>query len=350
MADTNFAAVTNALEQRIRQKLADQTNRSTVTLNLLAKKRGKGKNVAFDATFGTDTGQIFDDGQVVSTFQADTEQPATLQWGEYGDAFKVTGRAEDASAGDGTELDQLFVVKLRQARMRAAEKINQDLWTGDGSASPQKIHGITATAGPLAATGIYAGINRASFGQWAGNVFANGGVPRALSLSLVQTAFAATFDASGKSPTFGLAPSSIFNRLAELTNQDRRFMQEVMIRGQKITLQEGWEAIEINGKPVFRAREVPSGTLAFFHADHLYVEFLPVAPTRMARGKVKAMVPLAGTPQEQMDGKVLESEALMAALIELPSAGNFDSWMLDTNVQLVCDEPHSHFLLQDLGT
>lgn len=350
MADTTFATVQVALEQRIRQKLADNTNRSTVTLNVFKKKRGKGKNVAFDASFGTDTGQIFDDGQVVSVFQTDTEQLATLPWAEYGDAFKITGRAEDAAAGDGTELNQLFVVKLRQARNRAAEKINTDLWTGDGTASPQKILGITATAGPLAATGIYAGINRASFGQWAGNVFANGGVPRALSLSLVQSAFAATFDASGKSPSFGLAPSNIFNRLAELTNQDRRYMQEVFIRGQKITLQQGWEAIEINGKPVFRAREVPSGTLAFFHDDHIWVEFLPVAPERMARGKVLAMVPVAGTPQEQMDGRVLESEALMSALISLPSAGNFDSWMLDTNVQLACDEPHAHFLLQDLGT
>ena len=36
--------------------------------------------------------------QAVATFNKDDEVIATLPWSEYGDAFKITGRAEDAAA------------------------------------------------------------------------------------------------------------------------------------------------------------------------------------------------------------------------------------------------------------
>lgn len=353
MADADFASVNAALEQRIRSQVKKQYNRSDVTLNLIPKVMGNGKNLAWDISVGTATGQVFDDGQVVSVFNNDTEVLCTLPWAEYGDAFKVTGRAEDAANGDNTELGRLFMFKLMQARERAASKVNTDIWSGAGTAAPQLLYGITITAGPLDSTGSYAGQSRVTYPQWAGNVLANGGVSRAISLSLLEYAFEVVFTASGTVPTFGITTPAIWRHLAELAGGEKRVNQDAYIRGQKLPVSMGFHSVEINGVPIFRDKDATSGTLALFNEDHIMLEWLPVAPSRVQRGKILARVPLGGTPQEQTEELGAApggAGPLMASLIPLPSQGNFDSWMLDSTIQLKADRCNAHCLIKDIAT
>lgn len=352
MADTNFAALDPALEQFIRQQVVKQYNRSSVTTNLMRKVVGMGKNLAWDVSVGTGTGQVFDDGQVVSTFNADTEVLATLPWAEYGDAFKITGRAEDGAQFSRTELANTWLFKMMQARERAAKLVNDDVWTGDGSAAPQKLFGLTMSSnGPLSATGTYANVNRATYPQFAGITLANGGVPRSINLSLIEYGFEQVFNASGKIPTWGMTTSNIWRSLCEMESGQRRIMQEVYIRGQKLTMSLGFNAVEVNGVPVFKDISVPSGYLAFFSEDSICLEYLPTAAARIARGKVLATVPLAGLPQEQdMTGQPAGAGIpLVANIIALPSAGNFESWMLDCTLQLRTDRPNAHLLIKDIA-
>lgn len=355
MADnpTNTAALNPALEQFIRQKLVKQYNRSHVTANLLPKEVGMGKNLAWDVVVGTATGQVFDDGQVVVDFNADTELLATLPWAEYGDAFKITGRAEDGAQFSQTELANTWMVKLGQARERAAQKINDDIWLGDGSSvGGQKLFGLTMGAnGPLSATGTYAGtLNRATYPQTQGITLGNGGIPRAISLSEIEYGFELVFNASGKIPTFGLTTSNIWRLLAELEGGSRRIMQEVYIRGQKLVMSLGFHAVEVNGVPVFKDISVPSGYLAFFSEDSISIEYLPVAPARVARGKIMATAPLAGLPQEQdMTGAPAGAgQPLVALVIALPSQGNFESWQLVSTIGLKVSRPNAHLLIKDI--
>lgn len=351
MADTDFAALSPALEQFIRQQVVKQYNRSSVTTNLLRKEVGMGKNLAWDVSTGTGTGQVFDDGQVVSTFNADTETLATLAWAEYGDAFKITGRAEDGAQFSRTELANTWIFKMMQARERAAKLINDDIWTGDGSTGPQKLFGLTmASNGPLSVSGTYAGISRASFPQFAGITMANGGIPRAISLPLIEYGFEQVFNASGKIPTFGITTSNIWRLLCELGDSQRRILQEVYIRGQKLTISLGFNAVEVNGVPVFKDISVPSGYLAFLSEDSVSLEYLPTAPARIARGKVMTTVPLAGLPQEQdMTGAPAGGGPLMANVIALPASGNFECWMLDSTLQLKVTRPNAHLLIKDIA-
>lgn len=354
MADENFAAVSPALEQRIRNRIVKQYNRSNVTLDLLPKIQGRGKNLAWDISVGTATGQVFDDGQAVATFNNDTEVLATLPWAEYGDAFKITGRAEDVASGSDTELAELFLWKLTQARERGGVLANTDLWTGAGTAGPQLFFGLTISGGPLDSTGTYAGQSRATFPQWAGNVLANAGVPRAISLSLLEYALEVTFTASGRIPSFGMCGPNLWRLVCELAGGDRRIMQEVYVRGQKLNLSMGFHAVEINGIPIFRDVGVPSGVLALFSEDCIGIEYLPAAPSRIARGKVKARVPFAGTPQEMSQPPALPGAGgtggpLFANLIELPANGNFDNWQLVATCQPRVTKPNAHVLIKDLN-
>lgn len=352
MADTNTAALNPALEQFIRKEVVKQYNRSSVTLNLLNKEPGNGKNLAWDVSVGTGTGQVFDEGQVVSSFNADQEILATLPWAEYGDSFKITGRAEDGAQFSNTELGQTWVFKMMQARERAAKIVNDDIWTGDGSSSPQKLYGVAmGSGGPLSATGTYAGtMNRSTFPQTQGIVLANGGIPRSISLTLIEYGFEQVFNASGKIPTFGLTTSNIWRLLCELEGGQRRILQEVYIRGQKLNISLGFNAVEVNGVPVFKDISVPTGHLAFFSDDSICLEWLPTAPSRIQRGKVMATVPLAGLPQEQdMTGQPAGAgKALIANVIALPSPGNFESWMLDATIGLKVARPNAHLMIKDI--
>lgn len=350
MADTNFSAIQPALEQRIRREVVKQYNRSSVTTDLLTKQAGMGKNLAWDVSVGTSTGQVFDDGQVVSTFNADTELLATLPWCEYGDAFKLTGLAEDAAAFSETDLGRTWMFKMMQARERAAAKINADIWSATGSTGPQTIFGIVASPGPLAATGSYAGIDKAVYTQFQGIVLANGGIPRSLSLSLIEYGFELVFNASGKIPTFGLTTSNIWRLLCELVTDQRRILQQATVRGETLTISMGFSAVEVNGVPVFKDISVPSGYLGFFSEDSLAIEYLPTAASRIARGKIMATVPIAGLPQEQSTiGMPSTGGPLIANVIALPSQGNFESWMLDCVIQLKVVRPNAHFLIKDIA-
>lgn len=353
MATTDTAALNLALEQFIRQRVAKQYNRSSVTTNLIAKEAGMGKNLAWDVSVGTGTGQVFDDGQTVSTFNADTETLATLAWAEYGDAFKITGRAEDGAQFSKTELGQTWMFKMMQARERAAKKINDDIWTGAGTASPQLLSGLTlASGGPLSATGTYAGIDRAVYPQFAGIMLGNGGVPRAVSLGLIEYGFEQVFNASGKIPTYGITTANIWRLLCELAGGQRRMMQEVYVRGQKLNIALGFDAVEVNGVPVFKDVSVPAGYLGFFSDDSISIEYLPVSPSRVARGKIMATVPVAGLPQEQdMTGAPGGAgQSLTASVIIIPSSGNFESWQLVATIGLKVTRPNAHFLIKDIAT
>lgn len=349
MAGTgDFAQVSVALEQRYRREVVGQPNRATLLLNLLSKRRGKGKNVAYDISVGTDVGQVFDDGADVSVFNNDTELPVTHPWSEYGDAFAITGRAEDAAAGDGTELTNLWIKKLKDACDRSAQKAQTDLMTGAGTASPQLLYGLFSTAGPLDSTGIYGGVNRATFPQWAGNKLANGGIPRPVSTKLLEDAFTATYIASGITPDFCATTPVLWQKLADILCPDRRYPQSVNVRGQVIVLDGGYQAVQINGIPIFKDKDLPAGNFIGLSMSHIGIEYLPVAPARLERSSVLGQFPIAGTPQEQLGAEGTPGEALMVTAYLLGRTGNKTKVELLCTIQTWSDKSNAHYWLADL--
>lgn len=355
MADHTLSLIQDALCQRLRHKIVPQYNRSDVKLNALRKIAGKGKNVSGDATFGTVTLQTFTDGQVVTAFNNDTTQPWNNTWAELGDALKLTGRAEDAAAGDDTELGAAFMKVLTDRKTSVAAGINTELYTGAGGAS---IIGTQVASGPLDSTGTFANIDRAVRTQWAGNVLANGGVPRGMSMRLLDSAFEAVDSSRSGGLSFGFAPTAVWNAIARLAGDKIRVVQEAYVRGEALKASMGFQAVEVHGVPIFKDTAAPSGILEMLNEQHIGIEYLPAAPSRMARGKVLAMIPLAGTPQEQLNAlerggvapTIGEASALMALLIDLHGVGNFDAWQLVSTLALWCDRPNAHALVKDIDT
>lgn len=319
MADHDFAAVQNALEQRVREMLTAQPNRSTVALNLANITMGSGKNIAHVASFGTDESSEIADGADVASFNTDNEEMATAAWTIMHEPFAITGLAEATAAGEPNELRNTPLLKLIQAGQRLAATINKRYIAGTGTGSPAQALGLTTAAGPLDNTGTFMNIDRAVETQWQANVNENGGTPRAISLALVDSVLDSTYVSSGKIPEYGITSPSQWRALADLHRDKERFIKEVTIKGQDIVLPGGQYAIEHDGVPIFKDKDWPAGSLAFMHSDHVGVEFLPTPP--QPDGDIIASIPIAGTPQEQA-GTAMQSRGLMAKLIRLAKTGD----------------------------
>lgn len=344
MGDATFASVSGALEQRIRARLARQPNRATVLLNLLPKTVGSGKNVAFDVSVGTDTGQIFDAGADVSTYNNDTEIMATLPWSTYGDAFAVEGLAVDAAAGEPTALSRLVIKKLTDAGQRAAAKMNTDLYTGAGTASPQKMLGFTTTAGPMDSTGTYAGIDRGTYPQFASNLDSTASP---LTISRIESMFESIYTAAGSIPKYIVTTPTLWRRYAELVAPEKRLMQSVYIRGEEIKLDAGWHALDVNGVPMFKCKDCPAGMMLFIDDEHCGIEILPMAPDGIPDSDFLGHFPIAGTPQEQVGG-IPDSPGVMVRLYKLARAGDKRKFQLFCRPTLWCDKPNTQGLIKNI--
>lgn len=338
MAVDTLALVQNALEQFIREgDSVRQMNRAAVTLNLLRKEQHVGKNVAFDVRLGTGTGETYSDGQDVTVFGNDTDKLATLPWGIYGNAFKVTALAESAAASSRTELARLWVSKLLDLGDRVAAKINVDLHSGNGT-SPQ-MHGFNATAGPLDATGVYAGVDRAVDTQWASN---EEGTAGAFTVADVESMLDTIYVASGEVPDLVTTTPALWRKAANTLRAAGGVGYEALehtieLRGDLIKLQGGAHVLFIDGVPIIKDKDVPSGVVNFYNTRHVLVKWMP--PNDRIRAKDLAMIPISGTPEEQAG--VRGKTPIMMRVRALAEAGDYTATQGVVWAQLSCDRPNS---------
>lgn len=298
MGDVNFAGIADALATIFEEQITSQINRSTVLMQLLSTGPGEGKQLNWNARFGSAVGGSRAEGADVAAFNNDDKIPATLLYGTYDDSFAMTGKAISAAlnAGNPQELEDLFQDEMGDCIERLAKGINQDIWTGAGGTD--QIMGLYGVGGPLDTTGIYAGIDRATYAQWASNELANGGVPRALTFALMRQALDDIYTASGEATDLIATTPALYTKFGNLFGNDRRFNTEVTIRGKRITLSGGFNALEFDGIPVVRDVDCPAGTMAFLSTRTIKVCQMPDAVT--AVNESKGTHQLAGSPEMDM--------------------------------------------------
>jgi hypothetical protein len=345
MAAADYASISGALNLIFEDKIASQINRASVALQVLPKKRMRGKSVAWDARVGTTTGAAIADGTTVSTFNVDTKVPAVLQYATYHDAFGLTGRAMAAAvnAGGPKELENLLEEMVGESTERIATILNSEIYTGTGGSAPETIAGLISEA--IVASSTYAGIASATYPQWAGNVLANSSVPRALSVQLMRDMRRTIYLASGKKPKLVLAHPAQFEEYGNLLGTNRRFMQDVNIGGAKITLDGGFQALDFDGIPVIEDKDCTQGSMVFIDTSEVAVIPLPDATQQMAGG-TNGEIEIAGTEEEQgMSGPV----GINARIQPLAVNGDVRDFALFVYVQLQVRRPNACGVLTDLS-
>jgi hypothetical protein len=349
MSTVDLSSISSALATIFEDRIVSQFNRSVVLSQLLPYAGSYGKNLSWDAEMGDGLpgSSTISDGADVSTYNNDTIVPATLNWGVYSEAFQVTGLALSAAraTGNPAELAALFAEKIDRAVTRLAKNIGKDIYNGTGSNS---IIGLTGTNSGLEATGTYASINRSTYSDWAGNKLANGGTPRALTLTLMRDMRKTIYNACGEMPDLIVGDASQHEAYGNLLSTNRRYMQEVYLRGQKIILDGGYRALDFDGIPVMADVNAPSGQLLFINSRYVKIRQLAdtvdgaVGPDQHQGG----MVRLHGTAEEQL-GQTMTG--LVARINPLARTGDSFKFQLVLYPQLQVTRPNASGILADLS-
>lgn len=353
MAVVNAAAVAAALAQLLGEKIHNQINRAVVMLKLLPHATEEGKNLAWDARFsaaGAASDSSIADGADVSVFEDDDRVPATLNWGIYSQAFGVTGfaRAVSRQPGGPSQLEDLFGDVMLGTSQRLALNIARDVWTGPGGGTRilGLFGGATLTSGaPLSAAGTYATIDRAVRTQWQGNVLANGGTPRALSFQLMRDMRREIYEACGMMPDLIVCDPFQHEQYGMLFGSERRYVQDITLRGQKFTLDGGYKALEFDGIPIIADVNAPAGQLTWLNTSYVKLAQMPDGVDDVNQSK--QMVTLAGTAEEQLgEGRT----NLFARINPLARTGDAYKFQFILYPQMKVERCNAHGVLADLIT
>jgi len=275
---TDYSA---ALSQRFENQIAYQMNREQVLLSMLPKRKGAGKNCAWDAEFSGATAANQADGADVAggDIANDATVPAILTWGQYRSAGGISGMLQAAagSSDSPSELVDIFGQKVFGNVSKLGSVLNAALYTGPGTGTTMAGL-ITGLA--LAATGTYAGIARGSFAEWAATLQANGGTPRSLTFGLIESMLTAIFNASGVAPDLIVTTPTLWQAFGALFGSNRRwpYRDTVTTAAGELKLGAGYNALEFAGIPIVRDKDCPAGHMLFLHTPSVWVEFLETRP------------------------------------------------------------------------
>jgi len=288
--NVDLAAITAALPTLIQDQVLPQMNRSAPELQLLPFKAASTKNLTWDVEFknaSESTNSALTEGAAVTTYGDDDIVPAVLNWTDYSESIAVTGKALSAARGStgpggASDLNDLWTHKAMGAIRRLAKNLGRDVWSGPGSGNRVLgLYGGTTltSAAPLSNAGIYAGINRATYADWKANVAANGGVARPLTVQLMRAMISQIYDACGEYPDLIMCASAQHDAYGATFGDNRRYLQEIALRGQTFTLDAGYKALEFDGIPVVRSVNHPAGTMTFLNTNYVYLRALDDMPS-----------------------------------------------------------------------
>lgn len=338
--------VSNALSQRFSPRLARQFNRMAVTGAALKSERGFGKNAAWDVEFsGAGAGSYAEGADVAGgELLVDTLVPATLSWGHYRSAFQVSETQFDAaasSAGSAEAIVKLFDERIMGSGMKLASVINVDLLTGSGTDGSGNPNIVGLLNGSLEASGNYANISRSTYTEWKGNVLANGGIARPLTIDLIEQLDANIFTASGLRPTFGLCSPGVWRKYKGLFEPIRRVEGTGPINHYDTST----SLVMWNGIPILRDKDVPAGKMILVNDRMVSKVFLP--SSAMSAEDVFKVEERQGAGGNG-DGEV-NSLNLPFRIVPLSRNGDSLKFMVKCVLQLKVERPNSMGYISDIS-
>jgi hypothetical protein len=355
MADVDLGRIADALPTILQDVIVPQMNRSAPALQIIGHDGSGQKVMSWDVEFkasGETTDSSIAEGADVTTFQDDDVVPAVLAWKDYSEAIALTGKVLSAargSAGAGkgaSELSNLWAQKMLRAVNRLGKNLGRDFWSGPGTGT--RILGLyggsTLTSGaPLSNAGEYAGISRVTYPDWQSNVIANGGVGRALSFQLMRDTRREIYEACGEMPDVIFCDPTQHEKYGMLFNDQRRYVQEITIRGQKFVLDGGYRALEFDGIPIIADVNHPANTMTWLNTN--YVKICSLNDQISEANRSPRMVQLQVMPEEQL---MSGATPLMARLNPLAVDGDKYKIQMILYPQVKVERPNSCGVLADL--
>jgi hypothetical protein len=344
----SLSNVSTALATTFSQRLRRQWNRSAVTAKLLAVEaasgQGGGKQIGWDVAFSGAAAASFAEGSAIGSSEAasDVNVPAVLPFGWYRSTFQLSNleiKAAKGSVANASALGRIVWERLDGSLGKIASVGNTDLFTGtgtDGGGNPNII-GLQAA---LAATGSYAGLSKATYSEWAGNVLANGGTSRPLTQDLLYNLDQLIFSASGTEAKAIVCSPGVYRKYAGLFEAIKRVM--VGPNGEAPKYEGGERELSWKGMPVIRDRNCPSGYLYMLNTDDIRIRPL----TEPANEDGIGMGPMAAI---STNGEESSPTPFICDVYPLGRVGSSIQFVAETYVQLQVQRVNTSGFVSDIS-
>lgn len=348
MATQALSDFSGALAVVLGPDVIRQMNRKATTLGLLNKAAGAGPTCAWDVSFSGATAGTYTEGADVSAadLQVDTKNQASLSWGYYRSAFGISTLAKAVAASSSTSPEDIADM-VRFDAMGSASKlasvINTAIFSGSGSGS------VIGLDSALAASGTYAGLSKATYSEWGGNVLANGGSARALTKSLLDELEQTIYDACGEAPDIIVTTSAIARKYESLFDSMTR--QVIVAPGELSAArtggnpgptwrpEEGETGLTYKGRQVYRDKDCTAGHLYMLNSDYARVRFVPMPLDPEFANAVRSM----GLTD------LMDPVNLAAHFSALGKLGSSDRFLLELFPQLEIKAVNAHGFIDDIS-
>lgn len=274
------------LAQQYNGGLIRQANRRALTLSILRKTVGAGKNVTIPFELDGQGAQEYNEGADTSTFAQDGQSGGILNWGLYEAPVSVTNLAVDA-AGSTTAgpvgNEDVWGRQLYNGGTKLCSVVNQHLFTGTGSGtgSAPTIVGFGTALG--SASNSYGGIDRSS-GTYAllRPTVTDPGTPTVLTVDHIRTDLAAMYTAGGSRPDIALVKPAAFNKVAALLDPLRRMETEtIQTVGEAVNLNFSVSTVKIDGCTFIEDKDAGlsgdtsgAGSIIYLNSEYVEIELL----------------------------------------------------------------------------
>lgn len=334
----NIAALSTILTYQFGPDINRQWNRSIVLGQMLEAVPGAGESCDWAVAFSGATANVASEGEDVDTseFTNDTPEKAHLAWATYRSAFQVSEQAIDAAASSGGDpailMDQ-FGELVMNASAAIAKRIESDLVIGTGTRSlrSQTMNTIVGfLGGAIEATGLYAGLNPATYPEWASNVYENSSVDRPLTGELIAQAARGVFDDTGTQFRGFLATTQ-----AIADKYEGLWAQRQQTSGPRADI--GATDLAWRGRPIVASSDITAGNMLLLDPGEMQIRFLPFRLEKYGTTREQAMkfmaevARIAGTS----DGRTFNLTNIPVRVAILGKDGDSIKAELRSTVQLV---------------
>lgn len=328
MADTPQTLALIALGQRLRGDTVRTINRRSAALRLLKVVPGDGKAIAWNAQGDGQLAENYAEGADAANFGSDEQAQALLNWARVRSNFHVTGSAQRAAKSNMAGPDgmkDLIGHNIVDSSAKVASTINTQLFSGTGSSN--QLTGFDAAIGDD--TNTYAAIDRSTETHWRPTVV-DPGSSTALTFAQIRSDLGSIYDACGMVPDLAFCKTNVFNTLANLFSDNRRYVQQINTARGHVVLDAGFEGIEVDGCVFVKDKDATANRIYYVNSSVVELQYQAPDP---------AMLSMLGLTMASDDG--YGALPLGIRCEKLAKSGDADKYMCFVECNLVVKRPNA---------
>ncbi len=288
MADVPFlfSDLAGVISTAYRPEVVRTLNRRSTLMKTLRISPSTAPVIFWDIEESGMSAETFTDGDAVANAAVDAISSATLRRGLLRVNFSVgdeaIANARLIPSGPGSLVD-LASRQYTNSLLTWVSAANVKLFSSSS--------GVIGLDTALLNTSSYAGIDRTSTHATFRAYYQDPGSPTAPTLKMIRGDLSAIYDQCGETPDLAFCPSAVWNKIAALFDDVRRYTVEtVMTARGLITLDGSAAGIVIDGCVFLKDKDATANTIYYLNSNYVDIEYVNLAPQQQMDAAARVLI------------------------------------------------------------